>query len=51
MFKQACLDDANANFASISRAEEIIEAAKTIMRKRNLDKARLILKRKREYLR
>lgn len=35
-------------FATITRAEEIIEAAKTIMKRRNLEKARLVLKKKRE---
>ena len=33
--------------ASVTRAEEVIEAAKKIMRKRNLEKARLFLQKKR----
>lgn len=37
-------------FATVTRAEEIIEAAKTIMRKRNLARARDIIRKKREWV-
>ncbi len=52
MIKQSCSmgeAESSQEIASVSKAEEIIEGAKAIMRKRNLQKARLILQKKREF--
>ncbi len=46
LFKQCCTEEETV-VATIGRAEEIIEAAKTIRRKENLKKARAVLLKKR----
>ena len=43
-----CCTDDMSNIATITRAEEIIEAAKTIRRKECLAKAQVMLEKKRQ---
>ena len=50
MFKMCC-SEGSEGVATISKAEEVIEAAKTIMRKKNLEKAREVMRKRREKMR